>query len=591
MKILKRFFKRIISYIKYISLKGAKPISLGKILEKQAKNHPNKPLILFENNTITYSEFNSEANKISHTFLKHGYTKGDTVALFISNRPSFLFIHAGLAKIGVVPALLNCNLKGDILTHAIKIADAKGIIVENNLLEEIEKIKNSIPKNIEIFIDGKSTTEPQNEYINLVQIVKNQSTENPKITYTITSKDTLEYIYTSGTTGYPKATALRHQKWIQLAYALGGVAMRAISNDTMYCCLPLYHNSGINIAWSTAVIHGCTFALRKKFSAKEFWKDIKKYNANLFIYVGELCRYLYNQPQKPGDSNNPLKTILGNGLRGDYWKGFQKRFGINKIIEVYGATEGVGGLINMKGIPGMIGKLTVAGIRLGEVVRYDNQTNSFIKNKKGFFEKCIPGEQGMFLAKISPTSPFVGYKANQKATNEKLLCDVLKKGDYYFISGDIFKLHKSDYVSFVDRLGDTFKWKGEVVATNEVTDIINGFGEFEDVNVYGVIVPNTEGRAGMAAIKLLDNYKFKPNDLATYVIDSLPKYAYPMFIRIVDSISATESFKQKKFTLQNEGFNPIIIQEDLYFLDVNLKKYIRLTKDLFTKIQIGLIKV
>jgi len=590
MEYLKRFYSHVKGMIWFLKLKNRREISAGSIIEQQAVKYKDKALILFEDRKISYTGFNEAANRYSHLFQKRGFIKGDTVALLMDNRPEFLIIHAGLAKTGVIPALLNNNIKGQTLIHAINIADARALIIGHEYLEEIVKIRKDIklkkPGTIFIECEDKKIKVPAG-FEDLAPLLAAEPVSNPVIQPPINSKDTLEYIYTSGTTGMPKATELKHQKWLQLGYAAGGFSLRALSSDVQYMCLPLYHNSGINIAWPTSVMHGGTFAMRRKFSASAFWDDVRKYDATLFIYIGELCRYLNNQPPKENDWDNPLKYILGNGMRGDYWVEFQNRFKIEKIIEVYGATEGVGALTNLKGVPGMIGRLTAAGIRMGEVVRYDIEKEEILRDEKGFAVKCKPGENGLFLAAINNTNPFSGYKNNRDATNSKVIENVFKKGDRYFISGDLFKLHKKDYVSFVDRLGDTFKWKGEVVATNEVSDILNRFGAFEDSNVYGVTVKNTEGRAGMAALTLLKDMKLELASFSKYVSENLPVYARPYFIRIRKEKDATTSFKQVKSNLQNDGFDPKKIKDLLYFFDPVKEKYIKLTPKVYADIQKG----
>ena len=589
----KRLLSKIKGLVGYVSLKNEKVLSVGSILENQALRYPDKPLIMFEDRVVTYREFNEAANTYANLFQNRGFIKGDTVALLMDNRPEYLIIHAGLAKIGVVPALVNNNIRGKVLAHALNIAEARAIILGHEYISEFQKIAKEVklqkPGSVFLEREGKSIAIPKGME-DLTPLLRSVPSENPLLKTPIKSKDTLEYIYTSGTTGMPKATVLKHQKWLQLGYGAGGYSLHATSDDVQYCCLPLYHNSGINIAWPTTLMWGGTFALRKKFSATQFWDDIRKYNASLFIYIGELCRYLNNQPPKPDDADNPLKFILGNGMRGDYWMDFKNRFGIKRIIEVYGATEGVGALSNIKGVPGMIGRLTAAGVRMGEVVRYDKDTGDFIRDAKGFFEKCKPGETGMFLAAINNTNPFAGYKNNQKATGDKIIKNVFKQGDRYFISGDLFQLHKNSFVSFVDRLGDTYKWKGEVVSTNEVADILNRFGGIEDSNVYGVQVKNTEGRAGMVALTLLPGEKIDFKALGKYVTEHLAVYARPYFVRIRKEKDATTSFKQLKTALQNEGFDPDRIKDQLYFLDPKKNAYVKLTKNIYNEIQSGKIR-
>lgn len=587
---IKRKLSSIRGFLGILSLKKEKVQSLGSELEKRAAKNPDKTLILFEDRTLTYGQFNKLANKYSHLFLRMGLKRGDNVVLFMDNRPEFLAIHAGLSKIGVVPALINNNITGNVLVHAINIAEVNGVILGAEYASEYQKIEKRIqlksPGIIFIEKEGGNITAPENMK-DLQPLLDISSDENPDVFPPITSEDTLEFIYTSGTTGLPKATVIKHKKWLQIGYGTGGFILNGIPDDIQYCCLPLYHNSGINLAWGATIMTGGTIALRRKFSASEFWNDVRKYNASLFVYIGELCRYLYNQPAKNDDADNPLRFITGNGMRIDYWIDFKKRFNIERIVEVYGATEGIGALINKKGVPGMIGRLKVLWMRIGAVVAYDQEKEDFIRNDQGFIKKCREGEKGMFLAEINKLNPFPGYKNNKKATNNKIINDVFKKGDSYFISGDLFKLHKNSYVSFVDRLGDTFKWKGEVVATNEVADILNRFGGVEDSNVYGVEVRNTEGRCGMVSFTLLPGVEIDLKKMASYVVENLPVYARPYFIRIRSEKDATTTFKQVKTVIQKEGFDPSIIRDKLYFLNPETKEYILLTNDVYHKIQNG----
>ena len=574
--------------INLLFLKGEKPVSVGSVLEKQAAKRPEIPLILFEEKRITYGQFNKLANRYSHFLGSQGLKKGDTVGLLMDNRPEYLAIHAGCAKLGIIPALINNNIRGSVLAHAINTAEPKALILGHEFIDAYLDIAADLKLqgsgSVYVEKEGRDIKTPAGTQ-DLSPLLENQPTGNPLVEDPITTKDILEYIYTSGTTGMPKATQLTHHKWIQIGTGTGFMCFRMLPGEVQYCCLPLYHNSGINLAWSSTLIAGATFALRRKFSATHFWDDIKKYNARYFVYIGELCRYLNNQPPKPDDGDNPLERIMGNGMRGDYWLGFQNRFKIKRIIEVYGSTEGVGALINMKGVPGMIGKLTTAGIRMGEVARYDVDNETFIRNKKGFVEKSNVGEKGMFLPRISSMSPFSGYKSNKKATSEKILKNVFTKGDCYFISGDLVQVHKGNYVSFVDRLGDTFKWKGEVVATNEVADVLNRFGHIEDCNIYGVEVDGTEGRCGMAALTMLQGSTLDLDKFAAHIVETLPVYAWPYFLRLRETADTTSSFKQIKINLQKQGFDPGTIHDPLYFLHPKNKTFLKLTKEIFDDIQ------
>lgn len=571
-----------------LSLSKPQQLSLGSILEEQARKRASHPAILYEDQVISYQQFNEEANRYTHLFKQQGFKKGDVIALLMDNRPEYLIIVAGLAKLGVVISLINTGVRGRVLAHAINICQAQAIIVGNELLSAFEEVYNDInlqePGHIFVENDHCDLQPSAVPYIEVNKLLQEMPTDNPATTATINSDDLLYYIYTSGTTGLPKATASKHQNWIALGYSSGGLGLRMLPEDILYNCLPLYHNSGCNIAFACFVVHGSTFALRRKFSARNFWKDIRKYQATHFIYIGELCRYLNNQPPAADDLDNTLEYILGNGMRGDYWMAFKNRFGIKHIFEVYGASEGVARIINLKEIPGMIGRLKTFGLRTGEVIRYDQEHETIVKDKQGRVIKCQPGEIGLLICEINGRSPFAGYVNNPEATAAKILHNVFKNGDEYFNTGDLVKVYKGEWVSFVDRLGDTFRWKGQNVSTNEVADILNSFGKIEDSNVYGVQVPGTEGRCGMAAVKLLEGESLDLEAFARHICQNLPVYARPYFLRFRDQIDSTNSFKQLKTKLQQEGFDPGIIKDPLYFLHPQQERYIALNADVYQEI-------
>ncbi len=586
MKAIGRQWSRLEGVRMVLTLKKPKKISLGSVLEKQVRKRPGQAAILFEDRVISYREFNETANRYAHLFQQQGFKKGDVVALLMENRPEYLIAVAGLAKLGIIVSLVNNGVRGKVLSYAINICNAKAAIIGNELLPAFEEVRGDVafsnPGTVFVEDDGHSIEADKVEDLN--SLLRDMPVSNPSSTSGITTDDTLVYIYTSGTTGYPKATASKHHNWFMLGYGSGGLGLMMTPGDVLYNCLPLYHNSGINIAFSSVVVHGSIIALRRKFSARRFWDDVRKYNASHFIYIGELCRYLNNQPPQPDDKDNPLEYILGNGMRGDYWMDFKNRFGIKRIVEVYGATEGVARIINLKQIPGMMGGLNVIGTRIGEVVRYDIENDQIVYDSKGVPVKCQPGETGLLICEINERAKFAGYVNNPEATEAKIMRNVFKKGDQYFNSGDLVKLHPGDYLSFVDRLGDTFRWKGENVSTNEVADILNQFGHIEDSNVYGVQVPGTEGRCGMVALKLQSDYQMDWSGFAQFVIANLPVYARPYFVRLRDEIDATNSFKQIKIRLQQEGFNPEKTTDSLYFLDPRPGDYVPLDNKVYQEI-------
>lgn len=568
------------------SLREPRFMSLGLVLERQAEHNPDKVAIIFEGKRITFGEFNRQANRYAHFFYRQGVRKGDVVALLMENRPEYLMAASGVSKLGAIVSLINNGVRKDVLAHAISICDARFLIVGHELLEPYLEVASSVkmkaPGMVLVETEGQNLTLPEG-IGNINEELQKMPDTNPDTTGSVSSEDVIVYIYTSGTTGYPKATAVLQKRWLILGHltsVIAGVGPDAVQ----YLCIPLYHNSGFDISFSALMVSGSTIVLRRKFSARNFWDDVRQHGCTHFIYVGELCRYIYNQPPRPDDADNPLKVVMGNGIRGDIMIPFKQRFGIERLIEVYGATEGVGSFVNFEEIPGMCGNLNLGNMRQGEIVKYDLEEDEIVRDENGWAVKVQPGETGLLLCEINELNKFAGYVNNPTATEEKILRNVFRPNDMYFNSGDLVKLHEGDYFSFEDRLGDTFRWKSENVSTNQVADVLMQFGGIEDANVYGVKVPNTEGRCGMVALKLLDSSVFRPDEFAAFVMEKLPSYARPYFVRLRQELDITNSFKRVKKHLLQEGFDPEKIGDPLYFLHPEKNTYVPLTKELYQDI-------
>ena len=321
-----------------------------------------------------------------------------------------------------------------------------------------------------------------------------------------------------------------------------------------------------------------SYVIKSKFSASDFWNDVKKHNINKFIYVGELCRYLMNLPSSDGDRDNPIIQISGNGLRPDIWESFQKRFNINKIVEIYGATEAVGMTINSFGRSGMIGRKRSDST----IIRCNKDDGSPILNDEGFCTKVSEGETGLYVQKISSSAKFQGYLDTQ-ASNKKILQNVFKTGDQYFNTGDLITLHDNNWLSFADRVGDTYRWKSENVSTMEVAAILNNASGVMDCNVYGVQVDSAEGKAGMAAMNVSDEFSFK--SFIEHVDKNLNTFQKPYFLRLTKEMQTTGTFKHQKEDLKKQGFDPSLIKDKLYFLKKD--NYIEIDHDLYSRIHSG----
>jgi len=568
------------------SLKNKQYRSLGTELERQARERGGKTAIIFEERSLTFSELNSQANRYANYFTHLGFRHGDVVALYMQNRPEYLIAASGLSKLGVIVSLINNGLKGPALAHALNICDARAVIAGGEYLEELLAVRDDIilrsPAMLFVEGEGHRLELPPGIY-DIEVLLEGVSEDNPSTTGDVSTEDVIVYIYTSGTTGLPKACAVTHKRWLLLANL--GIQIGHIEQDGVhYVALPLYHNSGFNVGYSALVFYGNTMLLRRSFSATAFWDDVRKYNVGTFIYVGEMCRYIYNQPPKPDDADNPLRCISGTGIRGDLILPFMERFGVEFVTDTYGTTEGVGLMVNLEGIPGICGNLTVNGLRQGEIIRWEFEKESIVRDEQNHAVKCLPGEIGLLVCEINARNPFAGYVNNPEATEAKILHNLFEDGDQYFDSGDLVRLHERGNFSFVDRLGDNYRWKSENISTNMVSSVIDGFGHIEDANVYGVEVPGMEGRCGMAALKLLEGESIDWIEFSAHIAGALAPYARPHFIRLRPVLDANNSFKQVKKNLQKEGFNPAAISDPLYFLHPERRHYVPLTPEIYDDI-------
>ena len=559
--------------------------SLGRCVRLNAEKLGDRPAIAYLNQRITWRELDAKANRYADFFARQGITSGDVVALLMDNRPDFLFVQTALSKLGAITAMINTNLTGKGLVHAVNIGNPRALLAGCEHFDAVEAVRSdlTLPKLdrdlwyvLDDDADADSARGANVRVINEeVALGKEDEPPAPRKRRT---DDPCCYIYTSGTTGLPKAAVVTNQRFMAAGSAFGKVMHDMQPADVMYITLPLYHSSAQWAGWGACVMTGACAAIRRKFSVSSFWSDVSNFGATNFIYIGECCRYLLNQPPHPDERNHNLKVGVGNGLRPDIWEKFQERFGIPLIREFYGATEGNAPMFNLQGRPGMVGRL-----RRGQViVRCDPATGEPVRNAKGYCEEVKEGETGLLVGKINRLMRFDGY-VSEEATNKKIFENVFKKGDQYFNSGDLLELHEDGWVSFADRVGDTFRWKGENVSTNEVAEILNAALGVLESNVYGVQIPGTDGRAGMASLNVDD--AFCVTTFASYVTEKLPGYQRPHFIRLQRDMRITGTFKHQKVDYRKEGYDPTKTEDPMFFLDSD--GYVPIDQALFAKLQKG----
>ncbi|MFJ2282036.1 long-chain-acyl-CoA synthetase [Pseudomonas sp. NPDC087803] len=563
---------------------------LGWTFEQATLRNPDGLAILQDNVLLTYAQVNQWANRIAHCLSAQGIGKGDVVAVFIENRPELLVSILALAKVGAVSALLNTSQTRDTLIHSINLVAPVAIILGEELLPAFAAIREqvSIPAQRTWFIADRDTYShpgiaPEG-YVNLISASADACADNPPSSGAVFFNDPCFYIYTSGTTGLPKAGVFKHGRWMRSSASFGMIALNMTPDDVVYCTLPLYHATGLCVCWGSAINGASGFAIRRKFSASQFWPDVRRYHATTLGYVGELCRYLVDQPVSADDSRHAVRKMIGNGLRPGAWAEFKTRFAVEHICELYAASDGNIGFSNILNFDNTIGFSLMAW----ELVAYDHDSGQPLRSADGFMRKVGKGEQGLLLARIDDKAPLDGYTDPQK-TAKVVLHDVFSKGDRYFNTGDLLRNIGFGHAQFVDRLGDTYRWKGENVSTTEVENLLLQHPHISEAVAYGVEVRNTNGRAGMAAItpaESLATLDFA--ELLAFARQRMPAYAVPLFLRVKVKMETTGTFKYQKTRLKNEGFDPGQTGDDpIYAWLPGTQTYVQVTDQVLTDIHQG----
>ncbi|WP_430331620.1 long-chain-acyl-CoA synthetase [Rhodococcus sp. ACT016] len=511
--------------------------SIGRVFQELARRQPHHPFIRFEGATITYGQANERVNRYADVLARNGVRHGDVVGILVKNRPETLLLTLAAVKLGAVAGMLNHNQRGDVLAHSLSLLDSRVLVVGEECDEAITSLDDDPHAKAVL-----STAE-------LDTSAETADASNPAVCERIQGKDRAFYIFTSGTTGLPKASLMSHFRWLKSMSGLGAMGVRLRRSDTLYCALPLYHNNALTVSLSSVLSSGATFAIGRSFSASRFWDDAKVNGATAFVYIGEVCRYLLNQPAKPTDRDNDIRLVVGNGLRPEIWTEFTERFGIERVAEFYGASECNIAFVNALGVERTAGICPLPYA----VVEFDPETGRARRDEAGRLRRVGTGKVGLLLSKVTDRAPFDGY-TDPDASEKKLVRDGFKDGDCWFDTGDLVRSQGFMHVAFVDRLGDTFRWKGENVATTEVEGALSAHPSIDEAVVYGVAVPGTDGKAGMAAVTLHAGHEFDGAQLAQALFGRLPVYAIPLFVRVVDSLETTSTFKSRKVELRDEGY-------------------------------------
>ena len=556
--------------------------TFGPFIRAQAERIPDQVALKFEDETVTYGAYDRAVNRIAARLGREGVGAGTPVAILAQNSPLFLAALGAVAKLGAIGALINTHVTGAGLTHVLGVSGARTGVCDAAALPALAAVAGSHV--VRFLADAPPGTGLPRDVRPLEEWRAGPEAPEPGIP-DLRGGDVFIYIYTSGTTGYPKPAIVRH-----LRFTMGGITLAGLlgveAGETIYAPLPLYHGESLFVGFAPAFRSGGAFASRRRFSASAFLDDVRRHQAVAFVYVGELCRYLLRLPPTPRDRDHRLRVAAGAGLRPDIWTAFRERFGIARIIEMYGATEGNVALHNADGRVGSVGKphpLLEDTVRLA---RFDLARGALVRGPDGFCIACAPGEAGELLGKVGGAMEYDGY-TDRAASERKLVRDAFARGDAWFRTGDLLRQDADGYYYFVDRIGDTFRWKGENVAAQEVADLLAGAPGVTEANVYGVPVPGEDGRAGMAALVLAEGARFDGAALYAHAERHLPAYARPALVRLVCEMDVTGTLKQRKLALAAEGYDPARVADPLFVRDDAARTYVSLTPAVLAEIREG----
>jgi len=553
-----------------ISTKPDKNKSIGLLLEKHARKQPDHIAVRYQSVSYRYGELNQQVNRLAHYMASQQIGMGDTVGILLENRPETLIAVLATVKLGAVASMMNTSQRGEVLLHSINLVKPKLMLVGEEMLDNMATVEHQLPVGLATQLyywrdHGNSAAEQRPapaHYQDIEALLVNQPTDNPASTQQVKMHQPCYYIFTSGTTGLPKASVMSHYRWHKSMAGMGLASMKLKKHDVLYVSLPLYHNNALTVSLAAVLGAGACIAISRKFSVSRFWDEVRDYGATAFCYIGELCRYLLNQAPAAGDKQHNIRVIIGNGLRPDIWMEFKQRFGIHHINEFYGASECNLVFTNTFNLDKTAGFCPLPY----NIVEYDIEEDQPKRDDRGFMIAVKKGGTGLLITEVNDKQPFEGY-TDEEASNKKLLRDVFAQGDCWFNTGDMVLNQGYKHIAFADRLGDTFRWKGENVATTEVESVLMEYPDIEHAVVYGVEIPFTDGRAGMAALTLnrhADDVDWSA--VTRHLREKLPAYAIPLFLRIREQEEVTGTFKYRKVELKQEAYHLDKVSEPVMVL-------------------------
>jgi len=486
---------------------------------------------------VSFAEASSRVRRSARVLVDAGVQRGDVVALIGGNSPAYLELILAINYAGAAAALINPELRGDPLAHAFRTLAPRLSLVERVVRQTWAEPDSKAHT-------GRVLDFARGELDELCEQAAELSAPRAD------PAGDFVFIFTSGTTGLPKPCRVSHDRARSAATIFGSVAFEFRADDKLYCALPLHHSSALLVGVGAALVAGIPIALRRKFSAREFASDLRRYRATATLYIGDVCRALVHSAPTEAEQGLRLRVAVGNGLEARVWSEFQRRFGQPQIREFYASTEAPAAILNLTGTVGSLGHVPFERRRGFRLARLDAEQCSLARAADGFARDAAPDEPGELLLRVFPSESephgaFRGYTEHE-ASRARIAHDVFETGDAYFRSGDVLRRDRLGYFYFVDRLGDAFRWKGENVSALEVERVLDAALGFPGVAVFGVAVPGYPGRAGLAEI--VAEGSFDAESMAR-AASALPAHARPCFVHPVPFLEHTSSYKIKKRAL------------------------------------------
>ncbi len=514
---------------------GDRRDGIAQAVARAAQRWPRSTALIFDGERWTWRRFQRQAGRVAAALAAMGVREGDVLALACGNRPELLLVVTAAGQLGAVCALLNPDLPAPARAQALATSGAQ------HLIADPDRAASMGATGLALCRGSESAPPGWTDLRDVLPTAPLRTIHRPR------RQDPALHVFTSGTTGLPKASVMSHGRWLKAASVYGRVLVGLRPDDVVYCPLPFFHNLALTAAWGGCVATGAALAMAPSFSARRYWDDVREVGATVLPYIGELPAFLLAQPPHPADRLHRARAAFGVGMRPGLWTAFQERFGVPRILETYGASEGNILFLNLLGVPGSVG-FCPARYRL---LAWDREAGTWSRDADGRPQRAKRGEPGLLVGRVSGRYRFDGY-TDPSASEKKLLRDLFEPGDCWFDSGDLLADLGWWHAAFVDRVGDTFRWKSENVSTTQVEAALLAQPGIQACAVYGVEVPGMPGRAGMAAIVSTGPL---PQDLAARLRAILPGPAVPVFLRQVDSLEVTGTFKNKKAELQDEGWD------------------------------------